>query len=32
MHYLLFYELADDYLKRRPEYRDEHLKLAWEAV
>lgn len=32
MHYLLTYELADDYLERRGEFRDEHLKLAWEAV
>ncbi|HKR46111.1 MAG TPA: YciI-like protein [Paraburkholderia sp.] len=32
MHYLLMYELADDYLERRPEHRSEHLKLAWAAV
>lgn len=31
MHYLLTYELAPDYLDRRAEFRDEHLKLAWEA-
>ena len=31
MHYLLTYELAPDYLARRGEFRDEHLKLAWEA-
>jgi uncharacterized protein YciI len=31
MHYLLMYELAPDYLERRGEFRDEHLKLAWEA-
>jgi len=31
MHYLLFYDLAPDYLKRRAEFRTEHLKLAWEA-
>ena len=31
MHYLLMYDLAPDYLERRAEYRDEHLKLAWEA-
>jgi uncharacterized protein len=30
-HYLLFYELADDYLARRPEFRNEHLDLAWKA-
>ena len=31
MHYLLMYDLAPDYLERRGEFRDEHLKLAWEA-
>lgn len=31
MHYLLCYELAADYLERRGEFRDVHLKLAWEA-
>ena len=31
MHYLLMYELAPDYLERRGEFRDEHLKLAWDA-
>ena len=25
------YDLASDYLERRGEYRDAHLKLAWEA-
>ena len=25
------YELAPDYLARRGEFRNEHLKLAWEA-
>lgn len=30
-HYLLFYELPDDYVARRAEYRDIHLGLAWEA-
>jgi uncharacterized protein YciI len=32
MHYLLTYDLADDYLQRRGEFRAEHLKLAWDAV
>jgi uncharacterized protein YciI len=32
MHYLLTYELADDYLQRREQYRTEHLTLAWDAV
>jgi len=31
MHYLLSYELAPDYLDRRGEFRNEHLKLAWAA-
>jgi uncharacterized protein YciI len=31
VHYLLMYELAPDYLARRGEFRNEHLKLAWEA-
>lgn len=31
MHYLLFYEVSPDYLARRAEFRDEHLRLAWQA-
>jgi uncharacterized protein YciI len=31
MHYLLMYDLAPDYLERRGEFRNEHLKLAWDA-
>ena len=31
-HFLLTYELAPDYLERRPEFRAEHLALAQEAV
>lgn len=31
MHYLLFYEVAPDYLERRAAYRDAHLALAWAA-
>ncbi len=31
MHYLMMYDLADNYLERRGEFRDAHLKLAWEA-
>jgi len=31
-HFLLLYELADDYLDRRAPLRSEHLRLAWEAV
>lgn len=30
-HYLLFYELCDDYLERRGAFRSEHLELAWQA-
>jgi uncharacterized protein YciI len=30
-HFLLFYEVSSDYLERRPQFRAEHLKLAWEA-
>ncbi|CAB3688908.1 hypothetical protein LMG22037_02875 [Paraburkholderia phenoliruptrix] len=32
MHFLLTYELVPDYLERRGEYRDSHLKLAWAAA
>ena len=32
MHYLLFYDVADDYLERRPSHRSVHLDLAWAAV
>jgi uncharacterized protein YciI len=31
VHYLLTYDLAPDYLERRGEFRNEHLKLAWNA-
>lgn len=31
MHFLLFYDAADDYLERRGEFRAEHLALAWAA-
>lgn len=32
MHYLLIYELADDYLERRPALRPAHLSKAWESA
>jgi uncharacterized protein YciI len=32
MHYLLFYDVSDDYLERRGAYRAEHLALARAAV
>lgn len=31
MHYLMFYDYSPDYLERRGEFRQEHLKLAWDA-
>ena len=31
MHFLLIYELSADYLSRRGEFREEHLRLAWQA-
>jgi uncharacterized protein len=31
MHYLLFYEVGEDYLSRRAEFRQEHLAKAWKA-
>ncbi len=31
MHYLLFYEAAEDYAARRPQFRNEHLRKAWGA-
>jgi len=30
-HYLLQYDLAPDYLDRRPQFRNQHLALAWQA-
>jgi uncharacterized protein len=32
MHYLLFYEVGTDYVSRRAEFREAHLKKAWEAA
>lgn len=31
-HHLLCYELAPDYLERRPDFRAGHLALAWAAA
>ncbi|MEE4454048.1 YciI-like protein [Novosphingobium resinovorum] len=31
-HYLLIYHLGPGYLERRPEFRAEHLALAWAAA
>ncbi len=30
-YYALFYHVVDDYVARRPQHRDEHLRLAREA-
>jgi len=32
LHFLLQYELAPDYLARRPTFRQAHLTLAWQAA
>ena len=31
MHYLLFYEVGEDYIARRAQFRDAHLDKAWRA-
>ena len=31
MHYLLFYDVGDDYVERRAAHREEHLRKAWAA-
>lgn len=31
MHYILFYDVVNDYLERRVPFREAHLKLAREA-
>jgi len=31
MHYLLFYEVGDDYISRRAQFREAHLEKAWKA-
>lgn len=31
MHYLLFYDIVDDYVQRRAEFRGLHLEHAWRA-
>lgn len=30
-HFLLFYDVSDDYLTRRAEFRSQHLEKAWAA-
>jgi hypothetical protein len=31
-HFLLFYEVAPDYLERRSQFRSAHLQHAWDAA
>jgi uncharacterized protein YciI/heme-degrading monooxygenase HmoA len=31
MHYLMFYEVGEDYVSKRAEFRDAHLEKAWKA-
>src|SRR5215470_3819885 len=31
MHYLLFYEVGEDFVSRRASFRKEHLEKAWSA-
>ena len=31
MHYLLFYDVGDDYVARRADFRAAHLQKAWQA-
>ncbi|MHB2035856.1 MAG: YciI-like protein [Nitrososphaerales archaeon] len=31
MHYILFYEVVNDYITKRAQFREAHLKLAREA-
>ena len=30
-HFLLFYDMCDDYVSKRPAFRNAHLMLAWAA-
>jgi uncharacterized protein YciI len=30
-YYLLFYHVVEDYVSRRSAFREEHLRMAWEA-
>ena len=31
MHYILFYDVVDDYVEKRAQFREAHLKLARQA-
>jgi hypothetical protein len=32
MHYLLFYEVVEDYVSKRAQFREAHLEKAWRAA
>ena len=32
MYYILFYDVVDDYINRRAPFRDDHLRIATDAV
>lgn len=31
-HFLMFYEVSEDYVEKRGRFRDAHLKKAWESI
>jgi uncharacterized protein len=32
MHFMLIYDFGPDFIRRRAQFRDEHLTLAWKAA
>src|SRR5262245_33631036 len=32
MHFVLIYDVGDDFIQRRAQFRQEHLALAWKAA
>jgi hypothetical protein len=32
MHTILFYDVVDDYVERRAQFREEHLELGWQSL
>jgi uncharacterized protein len=32
MHFMLIYDVGPDFIQLRPQFRDEHLTLAWQAA
>ena len=32
MHFVLIYDVGEDFIEQRGRFRDEHLALAWQAV